>query len=88
MRSRREGGVEGVKANVKHWANHTWVPKKKMSLSLEFQLKTQTQNSPKMSYSTQNSNPKLIENETQTQYPNSFFFEFPCMGLTNFHNIR
>jgi hypothetical protein len=52
---------------------------KKMSLSLEFQLKTQTQNLLKMSYSTQNPDCKLIENETQTQYSNSFFFEFPCM---------
>jgi len=41
---------------------------KKMSLSLEFQLKTQTQNSPKMSHSTQNPDSKLIENETQTHF--------------------
>ena len=32
-----------------------------------------------MSHSTQNPDSKLIENETQTQYSNSFFFEFPCM---------
>jgi hypothetical protein len=54
-----------------------------------------------MSYSTQNSSPKLIknelldsnsdskliENETQTQYSNSFFFEFPCMYYLLFNSI-
>jgi hypothetical protein len=49
---------------------------KKMSLSIEFESWA-TQNSSKMSYSTQNPDSKLIENETQ--YLNSFFFEFPCM---------
>jgi len=42
---------------------------KKMSLSIEFQLKTQTQNSLKMSNSTQNLDSKLTENESLNSKP-------------------
>jgi hypothetical protein len=49
---------------------------------MSYSTQTQTQNSFKMSHSTQNPDLKLIENETQTQYSNSFFFEFPCMVYT------